>query len=332
MKEPQFDIGWHKDYKPPHKQHRLFSIHCDDCAAGDICGERHTESACGDPSEYRSDEFHPATTKKQSLLKELLLPFPKNDWESVSLPSAFVIAKNARPAKEESFALSDSVVFRLARREAAGRVAVLVGRDDWIFKLWRRRGRLGSDLRDIGFGSVVAPAYSTYWNSSPLEGLVSMRLTASVALALNRHIRVIPTICWRNGLDLKRWSRWLEAGNISTFAVHLGTRERRAWDWHLEGIGILRDLLPSSEMRLVVIGPSTKSRIQSLLEAWEGQLTIGSHRPWQLAQHGLSMNHDLRPEKDFSRTVGQLARENAEVFIDTVNAMQEDSMLRVAGL
>lgn len=320
-RESASDIGWIDAYIPPTKQPRLTAGHyCEECAVADICGESFAESSCGHPSEYNVDDFHPATTTKRSLAAELLrLPPSGLGWPSISIKSALTIATDPRPVTPDLFAVGASAVLRLAPGEGLGRVGVLVGNDAQIHKLWRLEGILGQSLKAIGYRYVIAPAFSTWWKGTPLEGLVSMTRSISMIQSLRRHLPVVPTIGWRTGRDLRRWCSWLREDGITCVAVHLGNRENRAWRWNLKGIRIIRELLSQDEVRLIAIGPTTPSRIQSLVGAWGQNLAIASQKPWHLAQQGRSLNSALRGDLNLTMTRTQLAEQNARTFLEVTH-------------
>lgn len=313
--------GWSSDpYTPPGFLPRLTVVYCKDCAAGELCGERHADSACGDPAEYDPGAFHPATTPKRSIFQELVFPSPRSPLRQFDLAPSLVIAKDSRPAKKSDLAVCGPSIFN-GRGEVDGRVAVLVGSDRWIHSLWGRRGRLGQDLQKAGFSGVVAPAYSTYWSDTPFEGLIEVRRTLAMASILQRHLPVIPTLAWRNKKDLSRWADWLMASRASTIAVHLGMRPLNQWKWHLAGLEILAGQLGSEDLRLVAIGPSTIPRVSDVFLSWPGPVTIASQRPWHLAQQGRVLGDDLRPEKDLRMTREELVDHNARMFAEVVEGI-----------
>lgn len=334
MGEPSSDIGRDSDYRPPPKhpgQHSLLASYCTNCAAAEICGEHETETACADPAEYDSQDFHPATTPRLSLLQELTLPEPSGIWEPVNLDAALVIATDYRPLDHESFAVGARAVLRPARGEAKGRVAVLSGRDDVIHKFWRRRGSLGSHLASLGYRAAITPAYSTYWAGTPLEGLVSLRRTLTMAQLLQEHLPVVPTIPWRTGRDLERACEWLNAARVRTIAVHLGGRLERSWRWHLKGVEIIRRLLPHDDLRLVAIGPSKVQRIGELAMLWGPQLTIASQKPWLAGQNGRALDDGLTVVQGVEmKTREELLMENANTLAKVVEQFVKRRGLRIA--
>ena len=313
--QPSSDIGWLNDYTPPSKNPRLYAAHyCPGCGVAEVCGEHNRETSCGDPSEYDPEDFHPATTSKQSLAQELrILPPPLSKWSQPHLPPGLTIATDPRPVGPERFAVGASAVLRLNGSEGAGRIGVLVGSDIQIHKFWLQQGKLGKKLHHIGYDAVIAPAYSTWWRGTPLEGLVSLSRSMTMVRMLSRHVPVIPTIGWRTGRDIERWCEWVNVGQTPSVAVHLGSRTKKAWGWNLVGVGILRQLLPEST-QLVVIGPSTKERISTLSRIWGSDISILSQRPWQLAQQGYRLDGGLRAQRDFARTRGELAHDNDQRF------------------
>lgn len=332
MGEPSSDTGWLNDYRPPTDrpgQRGLFASHCTTCVAAALCGEHETETACGDPAEYEAEDFHPATTPRRSLLQELTLPEPSDRWHPVELEPALVVATDYRPLDSESFALGANAVLQPAPGEVHGRIAVLTGRDDVIHQFWRRRGSLGKRLQRIGYRAAITPAYSTYWNGTPLEGLVSLRRTLGMAQLLQRDLPVIPTIGWRTGRDLQRASQWLELAGVRCLAVHLGGREERLWRWYLRGVSILRRLLPDEGIHLVAVGPATVPRIQDIARVWGPRLTIAAQKPWLTAQSGRALDEHLQEQTDLTKTRGQLLVENVETFSTAAERIIKRRGLRV---
>lgn len=315
--QPSSDTGWSEGYAPPSKNPRLFAArYCPGCGVADVCGERDSETACGHPSEYDPDDFHPATTAKQSLVQELrILPPPLVKWRHPQLPAGLTIATDPRPVHPERFAVGASAVLRLNGGEGAGRIGVLVGSDRQIHKFWLQQGTLGKKLHHIGYDAVIAPAYSTWWRGTPLEGLVSLSRSMSMVRILSRHVPVIPTIGWRTGKDIERWCEWLQVGLAPSVAVHLGNRSEKAWRWNLLGIQRMRTLFPP-DTHLVAIGPSTKKRIGTLSKIWGPKISVLSHRPWQVAQQGQTLTDELAVEPaSSSKFKIEIANDNAERFL-----------------
>lgn len=313
--QPSSDIGWLDEYGPPAKDRRLYAAaHCSRCGVADVCGEHASDSACGDPSEYDPEDLHPATTSRQSLVQELqILPPPLPRWDQPAVSTAVTIANSARPG-QGGFAISAGAVLRPARGEGTGRLAVLVGTDPQIHKFWQQRGSLGPELRKIGYEGVIAPAFSTWWRGTPLEGILSLNRSMVMVRELARHLPVIPTLTWRTGKDLRRWCEWLNVGAARVVAVHLGSRTNEGWRWNLRAVRGIRELLPDRQIRLVAIGPSTVERISAVAAVWGGKLTVMSQRPWQLAQQGRVLTESLTFEKNVTMLRSDLAVRNAETF------------------
>jgi hypothetical protein len=311
-------IGWLRTYGPPSGPRTLFSVHCETCEARCVCGEKEMGSACGDPLSYSPEDFHPATTPHIAGPEALRLPPPLTQ-PAVSLPPAIVIAKSFVSEDGRVAVHGDRLTGRTFHPVTNG-IASLIGDDFVIKSLWDRLGSLGERLAEAGFSTAISSSFSTYWDNSPLSGLVALRQSAEMAHVLSRHLAVVPTLAWRTGADLLRWVTWLELSRVSAIAVHLSVRESSDWDWLLNGVrGIGR--LFSKPPRLVAVGPSTLDRIQRVATAWPGDLTIASGRPWHLAQHGYELQPDLgyRSIPRLAKSRKRLWDENRRMFDEVVN-------------
>ncbi len=313
MVKPAFDTGPSKPYAPPSGPPRLFSIYCDTCAAACFCGEKNTGSACGDPSEYDEEDFHPARTPNVNRPGQLDLP-PPIIQSPITLPPGIVIAKAFLSGQAGRVAVhGDRLTGRRFQRVKNG-LACLVAEDPIIKKLWDRRARLGKRLAAAGFTTAIAPAYSTYWGSSPFDGHVAVRWSAEMAAHLSRSVSVVPTIAWRTEADLQRWAHWIESGSLSCIAIHLSKSTRREWDWMVQAVDILAGLF-AVPPHLLVIGPSTLPRIRRVADLWPSGLSVASTKPWLLAQHGRALNLDLSSShvpRNIPTT--QIAERNARIF------------------
>lgn len=182
-----------------------------------------------------------------------------------------------------------------------GRIAVLQGRDSYLIRLWRRRGRLGPALVHAGFIAAIGPGYSTWADHTPWESLVAMAMSTNVAVDLANYLPTVPTIVWRNHEDLSRWAAWIRRNNLRCIALHSGSmRTRVEWAWWCAGVRELSALLLSESAafvpRLLVNGPTAPQRISDVRDAWPGALTYVSQHPWELAIHGKALRGDLTVE------------------------------------
>lgn len=215
---------------------------------------------------------------------------------------------------------------RLFQKANAGgtRIAFLPGRDDLLEKLWRQRGSLGGRLRDLGYASVVAPSFSTYWDRTPFDGLFEISRTMEVAAELSGHLPVTPCIAWRNWKDLERWVEWLEESKISAVAMHLSDlRSGAEWDWAKRGIREFRALLGNPITRLLAYGPSTPKRILDVANAWGTDVMIASQTPMKLAVAHRSLTENLEKEEPCDLLPEELARVNVAHFEHAVSSILE---------
>lgn len=323
MGKQSSDIGWRRKQPPGTGPPHLFAVYCDACQLASSCGEKETSSACGHPTEYESEDFHPA--KDLLLPQDLAFPPPPRPGNP-TLPPAMIVAKAFVGSQGGLLGVhADRLTGRRFQSVENG-LAVLLGNDKHLLKLWDHRAKLGQRLRDAGFNTAITPSFSMYWHSPSYDGLLTMRLAAGMALLLSREISVIPTINWRTELDLRNWVRWLEGGNVRCFAVHFSVATAEQWTWMLNGIEMLNRLF-SHPTHLVAVGISSVGRIQRLAIAWDGPLTIASGKPWQAAQKGRSLGSDLREVRRKSRTKAQLVDENTATFLSVTEALTRQPQL-----
>ena len=83
-------------------------------------------------------------------------------------------------------------------------IVAMLGNDQHLMNLWRRRFHLGPLLKQAGCSTAITPGFSMYWESPSYDGILSMRMATEMARILARHVNVIPTVGWRTPLDLER--------------------------------------------------------------------------------------------------------------------------------
>jgi hypothetical protein len=318
------DSGWPDSYAPPPKHPRLTTRYCGKCRAALICGERSSSTACGDPAEYDPDDLHPVKNPRIGV-EDLELP-SGFESHSIALTPALVIAKEK--VGTLPFAVSADRLTGKSFNAVEKGIAVLVGQDDVIDKLWHTRGNIGTRLKKAGYELVITPAFSTWWESSVMERMGSVRYSAEMSVDLSRQISVVPTLPWGNYRDLERSADWVAQEEIQCIAVHLGAEDAYVFDWMLQGVEILSRLLEQPR-RLVVIGPSTVDRITRLGDIWPGEMTIASQRPWLKGKHGHRLLPDLTYEQDWSLSLSEVVDANAKMFCIVVESLLRQPKLRL---
>lgn len=282
-----------------------------------LCGEVLSDSACGDRTEYPANSWHPVSF--QGKKPDSSAWAFSSEWQFwTTLPTRLVtlpIAKTASVPGAADWGISLNAALKPnARADQLKRYAVLLGSDREIDLLWRRAGLYARRLRAGGYQAVIAPAFSTWWNRSPFDGLYELKRTEVMAKVLARRLPTIPSIAWRNERDIERWVLWLTKSLVSEFCVDLGTfRTEASWKWALEGIRLL-DSLADRPRTLVVAGPSRLPRIAEVGSAWPHRLIVASKHPWQLGIHGRRLLPKLREEPDLETSSSDLVQFNVETF------------------
>jgi hypothetical protein len=304
--------GWASRLPPGTGPPHLFATFCDSCAVSSLCGEIGTSTACGRPEDYDPEDLHPSRDMVAAAAAELGQPISARPR---AFTSGLVIAKAFVPSEGGAIAIhADRLVSTSIRRVDDG-IAVLLGNDQHLMNLWKRRSHLGLWLKDAGCGTVISPGFSMYWESSSFDGLLSMRMASEMARLLSRYVNVIPTIGWRTNRDLERWIEWINSGEVPALAVHFSTGKCREWDWMLEGVDLLAKGVPTTT-RLIAAGVSGRLRVQRIAATWPGPLTIASGKPWLAAKHGCLLLPNLRVKRVSRRVTTEiLVQRNVATFL-----------------
>jgi len=284
-------------FAPPGPQ-TLLPRFCKGCLVRGICGEADSDTACVLPAAYPAESLHPVElVRRRRLRREFEFPSAPAAWAPSLGGTSVIVANSIRDvltAHAPAADLTASMNFtgRSPPPTPVG-MGFLHGEDRLLEQLWKRAGFYADAFRDR-FEVVVAPAFSTWWEFTPLDGLVAVSRTAQMAAALARRLPTIPTVCWRNARDIVRWVGWLAKQPPSVICVHASTRRgKAAWSWGLEGIRILGECLVGVGMgdtALLAYGPSTAQRVREVSEAWPGRLMVASQHPYQLARSGRELD------------------------------------------
>jgi hypothetical protein len=280
---------------------RLFTTRCGRCPVNQICGERDSMTACGEPAEYRKHALLPERVHLGSTSGPLhTFPASPIRWAtSFELPPVIPVAPDGT-RDFPSMSAVDAVGALGLRGRAGAAVACLAANDMTLERIWRRRSRLGSHLRNAGLELVIAPAFSLWWADPPYEGLHEIARTAEVAARLARHIATVPAVVWRTNTDIARWAEWLGPTSPGFIAVDFSTLKRRIeWRWAMEGLRELAVRLREHQIlpHLVAVGPSAPSRLREVRDTWLGNITIASRSVWQISRAGIATHPDGTREK-----------------------------------
>lgn len=308
---------------PPH----LFATFCDLCEVASLCGEIGTSTACGRPEDYDSEDLHPAGGMVGVAAAEFGRP---TSSRSRTLATGLVIAKAFVPSKGGTLAIhADRLTASLPVRVDDGIVAML-GHDQLLMNLWRRRFQLGPLLKEAGCDTAITPGFSMYWESPSYDGLLSMSMATEMARLLSRHVNVIPTVGWRSPRDLERWALWINSADVPALAVHFSTGRSGEWDWMLDGIASLAERIPT-ETRLIAAGVFSLRRIQRIAASWGGPLTITSGGPWLAAQHGRLLLPNLGVKRVTRRvSTESLVHRNVSTFVSATDDLTSRPTLDLA--
>lgn len=282
-----------------------------------------TDDACGHTSEYATG-LHPDHVPKT---RPDDFDLPAATWRPVpALPAAVAICDRLVPGHAVAVRLRESLQdWPWRKNEATIRIAVLLGRDDVLEKVWRQTGQLSADLTERGVTLVVTPGFSTWWTEPPFAALHAMARSAHLASLLVRQLPTIPTIVWRFRRDLDRWAEWIIECEPPMIALDYGTlRGEDVWRWGLTGLEHLVGRLVASGCavpRLFAVGPSTAARVSELLDTWPTAVTIASARPWLAARHGCGLQPDFHLRK-VDLAFEELLPRNIAVFVSAVGGLQ----------
>ena len=319
--------GWASKRPPGTGPPHLFTSFCDRCQVASLCGEIGTSTACGRPEDYDPEDLHPARGMVGIEAAEFGPPISARPR---ALSTGLVIAKAFVPSSGGTLAIhADRLTASLPMRVDDGIVAML-GHDQLLTNLWRRRFQLGPLLKEAGCDTAITPGFSMYWESPSYDGLLSMSMATEMARRLSRHVNVIPTVSWRTPRDLERWARWINSGDVPALAIHFSTGRSAEWGWMLDGTAWLAEHVPS-ETRLIAVGVFSHRRIRRIAASWGGPLTIASGSPWLAAQHGRLLLPDLRVKRVTRRvSTESLVHRNLSTFVSATDNLMSRPTLDLA--
>jgi hypothetical protein len=305
----------------------LSGCFCATCPFRFVCAAADTVEACGDPSEYTA-RVHPRTTPLDATEPTALPRFTSRAAMPV-FDEVLLVADRTRGGAVRGVRLLNTLA-SLNRKPGSspshpGAIAVLLGVDQRLDRVWRRRRLLGAALVADDFAAAISPGFSTWRSDSPFASRIAMLQSALMAVELGRHLPTVPTIVWRYWNDLDQWAAWIANNRIRTIAVENGSvRNDDEWLAAIDGVRYLGEALvrrPYPLPRLLMSGPSTRQRITLAAAAWEGPLTIVSQTPWQLAGRRIALGPDLdtEPAADCETKAGLLT-ENVASFTHAARA------------
>lgn len=281
---------------------------CETCPARRYCGAYRTADACGLRDHYRPGPVHAKDLTPGAATE---LEFSPVSWPDIPpLGPALCILDRAIPSKIVGIRLRN--ILRVPAQDdhqnLNQQVAILLGKDDLLERLWNRQYSVARSLAAWHVSLVVAPGYSTWWNDPPSESLVSMARSAEVARVLAQHLPTVPCVVWRHpDPDIERWAQWLNDSKCPAIAVDLQThRGKLVWRWGIYGVEKLAATLNHPLPRILVNGPSSVARIRDVGAAWPGPITVMSSNPWQKATHGFVLDEDLIGHKAPELSVREL--------------------------
>jgi hypothetical protein len=288
-----------------------------------LCGEAFTASSCVHQSVYSADSIHPSDLLSSKRARgQLRFPSPPNAWGSLPVESSLVVVKADRFLPHGSvLGVEIETAMRLVGRSdpnlATSSVALLMGSDRHLERLWKARGSLTPVLARL-FETVVGPAFSTWWSHTPLDGLIALKRSAEIARELALRGSAIPSVCWRNERDLYRWASWFRECPPQEVAVHLSPfRNSDGWRWAVEGLhtfALALSRLGVPPPTLIAYGPSTEERMHEVGEVWPARVVIASQKPWRLARSGRLLRSDLTEVAEPSLSIDELCLLNAAAF------------------
>lgn len=265
---------------------------CDNCIVHDLCDEQYSPSACNYRAHYPDGVLHPAAPHVAA--EELRLPEQGRQWVLPVSPGHSMVVCPERGATPPVYGTSLRVALERGAPTASSPIAVLIGKDIYLSRVWQRRGNFGRELLDKGYVGVVAPAFSNWDSWTPFHNLDAIARSAALADLLARTLPTVPTLLWRTHHDLTRQVEWLCRGDVATVAIDFQSGNDRR---HVAGVAHLRRQLADRLQNLpalLALGLFSPQRVRSLATAWPGPLVVGSQRPWHVAKAGFQLTDQLQ--------------------------------------
>jgi hypothetical protein len=195
----------------------------------------------------------------------------------------------------------------------------MFGSDSRLERVWR-----GRYLQSHSLGvPVVAPAFSTWLDTSPYEHVVQSIRSVIMATQLSLHNSVVPSI------PLSPWVRpamWAEAlAGPPEIAIDIGGIGRGLWTRYLGMLGPIAEEF-SPMPRLLVYGVRSRRRLEDVIRHWPGRIVFASRGPIDYARRGKRLDYpSLSPVKDWDYDKQALAVENDRAFRAVVQDLMGDA-------
>ena len=198
-----------------------------------------------------------------------------------------------------------------------GSIATFFSRDkNFARRVWEGEGALGPALVHSGYEAVIAPAYSTYWRSSPFVIQSAIARSASLAMALARHLPTIPTFVWSCDDDLLLQVRWAAASGCRSIALDLGPLwSSQAWPWAVRAIEVTAASFTRLGVRvqLVTNGVTSRAHIAEVCRTWPWEVSFLTRGVWVQSRKHRVLMPDLSPiDDETDRTADQLLLHNMQ--------------------
>lgn len=288
---------------------------CDTCPVADVCRAAHTPDRCNDPVFYPVGGLHPVSNAVPQLQ---VPPTPRVRWARSPDHLQAISAATGNVAKGLHAA---ALTLRGTLRVLHGRTplpanavtAFMFGSDALLEDAWRDRDQF---VQSLGV-PLVAPAFSTWLETSPYEHIAQSIRGLVLAVQLAQHNEVVPSVPLSPWVEPAMWSRLL--ADASEIAVEMGTIDGSRWGTYVDLLAQIAsefDTVPS----LLAYGVLSPRRLADVSGVWPARATFVSRGPVDYAMKGERLSYpELTPAKDWNEPREALIPLNDGAFAAVVD-------------
>lgn len=154
------------------------------------------------------------------------------------------------------------------------------GKDRLLELVWasKERRRIFAEIAQLGFYAVIPPNYSIWDDQPHAERLINQkRSMIAYKELLEFGAQAIPHIYWCGLKDLDEYVRFFDRNpDVNTFAIDMQTLGRQPdWERATADLRYFASKL-SSDMRCIIVGPSTPARINQIVRTFSRVTIINS--------------------------------------------------------
>lgn len=181
-------------------------------------------------------------------------------------------------------------------------------RDRTLEGIWKARGQLYQEIKELGLEAVIAPNFSLYEDAPRIEHLFNIERSITIYNELiNFGINAIPDVAWYNINDLDFWINQINKSkcNIIAFSfqvVDVRLKASNLWKHYLAGFKYLCEGI-DFDIKVIIIGVNSESRIFEIRKAVKSniKLHVLNQSAYIQSQRGMYSNgrvKDLNTPKD----------------------------------